>query len=130
MHPVAEIMRLRQGNRPIEDYVTDFLELAYQTPLDEVCLMLFFRGGLSEPLYSSMPEPNRTLIQYIEWALSMSGSSFAVGLAEEVQVLQVGFIEPVLLTCSAESALHVSHIDPALHMFSIEPALHERLPPN
>ena len=96
--------------------------------------MLFFRGELSEPLYSSMPEPNGTLIQYIEWALSMSGSSFSVGLAEEVQVLHVGFIEPVLLTCSTKSALHERFAEPtlredpaelALQMSLVEPTLQE-----
>lgn len=46
MHLGAQLMCLRQGGRPIEDYVMDFVELAHLTNMDEVCLMIFFRGGL------------------------------------------------------------------------------------
>ncbi len=41
----------------------DFLELVHVTHLDEICLMILFRGGLSEPLSSimSLHDPNWTL---------------------------------------------------------------------
>ncbi len=42
MNPVTQLMRLRQGNQPIERYVVDFIELAHLSSLDEVCLMIFF----------------------------------------------------------------------------------------
>ncbi|KAK9969758.1 hypothetical protein ABG768_027907, partial [Culter alburnus] len=85
MNPSAQLIGLRQGDRSIEDYVLDFIELAPLTCFDELCLMTFFRGGLSEPLSSIMPihEPNGTLEQYIELALLLSGSPFTVGVAEE-----------------------------------------------
>ena len=78
-------MRLRQGDRPIEEYVMDFLELARLTGMDEQCLMIFFRGGLSEPLSSFMPlhDPHETLEHYIDLALLLSGSSFTVGVKEK-----------------------------------------------
>lgn len=49
MNPAAQIMRLCQEDLPIEDCVQDFIELAYLTTLDTVCLMIFFleRGYLS-----------------------------------------------------------------------------------
>ncbi len=78
-------MFLRQGTNSIEDYVVDFLELAHLTHLDEICLMIFFRGGLSEPLSSIMPlhDSNWTLDNYSDIALQLSGSPFTVGIAEE-----------------------------------------------
>ncbi len=79
-------MLLRQGTRSIEDYVVDFLELAHLTHSDEICLMIFFRGGLSEPLSSIMPlhDPNWTLEKYIDTALQLSGSPFKMGATEEL----------------------------------------------
>ncbi len=84
MDPAVRMMFLRQGTRSIEDYVVDFLELAHLTHLDELCLMIFFRGGLSEPLSSIMPlhDPNWMLESYIDVALQLSGSPFTVGIAE------------------------------------------------
>ncbi len=85
MDPVVKLMLLRQGTRSIEDYVADFLELAHLTQFDEICLMIFFRGGLSEPLSSIMQlyEATWTLEKYSDIALQLSGSPFTVGVADE-----------------------------------------------
>ncbi len=85
MNPAAQIICLRQEERPIEDYVKDFINLAHLTSLDTVCLMIYFRGGLSEPLSLIMPlhDPHWTLDFYIDLALQLSGSPFTVGIAEE-----------------------------------------------
>ncbi len=66
MNPAVKMMFLRQGTRSIEDYVVDSLELAHMTHLDEICLMIFFRGGLSEPLSSiiQLHDPIWTLENY------------------------------------------------------------------
>ncbi len=84
MDPAVKMMFLRQGTRSIEDYVVDFLELAHLTHLDDLCLIIFFRGGLSEPLSSIMPlhDPNWMLESYIDVALQLSGSPFTVGITE------------------------------------------------
>ncbi len=80
-----KMMFLRQGTRSIEDYVVDFLELAHLTQLDDLCLIIFFRGGLSEPLSSIMllHDPNWMLEKYIDIALQLSGSPFTVGIVEK-----------------------------------------------
>ncbi len=85
MDPAVKMMLLRQGTRSIEDYVADFLELAHLTQFDEICLMIFFQGGLSEPLSSIMPqyEATWTLEKYSDIALQLSGSPFTVEVAEE-----------------------------------------------
>ncbi len=84
MNPAVKLMLLRQGTRSIEDYVVDFLELAHLTHTDKICLMIFFQGGLSEPLHSIMPlhDPNWTLEKYIDTALQLSGSPVTVGPME------------------------------------------------
>ncbi len=86
MNPAVRLMLLRQGTRSIEDYVVDFLELAHLTHTDKICLMIFFHGGLSEPLHSIMPlhDPNWTLEKYMDTALQLSGSPFMVGATEEL----------------------------------------------
>ncbi len=80
-----KMMFLHQGTRSIEDYIVDFLELAHMTHLDEICLLIFFQGGLSEPLSSIMPlhGPNWTFENYIDMAIQLSGSLFTVGIADE-----------------------------------------------
>ncbi len=81
MNPAVRLMLLRQGTRSIEEYVADFLELAHLTRLDELCLMIFFRGGLSEPLSSIMPlhEATWTLEEYSDLALKTEWLSFHRG---------------------------------------------------
>ncbi|XDV44916.1 hypothetical protein PO909_013129 [Leuciscus waleckii] len=98
--PDVQIIRLRQENRAIEDYVTEFLELAHLAQMSTQCLMIFFRGGLSEPLRSLMPEPDphRSLERYVDLALLWSSSLFTVG--EEEKKLP----EPAV---SPQTALHV-----------------------
>ncbi len=108
-------MLLRQGTRSIEDYVADFLELAHLTPFDEICLMIFFRGGLSEPLSSIMPlyEATWTLEKYSDIALQLSGSPFNVGVAEEENNCPVVTFTPK--TC------HKMAADPESHNRSAKP---------
>ncbi|XDV51933.1 hypothetical protein PO909_020725 [Leuciscus waleckii] len=98
--PDVQILRLRQENCAIEDYVTEFLELAHLAQMSTQCLMIFFRGGLSEPLRSLMPEPDPhgSLERYVDLALLWSGSLFTVG--EEEKKLP----EPAV---SSQTVLHV-----------------------
>ncbi len=108
-------MVLCQGTRSIEEYVADFLELAHLTQLDEICLMIFFRGGLSEPLSSIMPlhEATWTLEEYSDLALKLSGSPFTVGVAEEENHSPIG-------TSTAETC-HKMAADPEPHNSPAKP---------
>lgn len=85
MNPAAQLMCLHQGDRPIEDNVMDFVELAHLTSMDEMCHMIFFGGGLAEPLQSIMPlhDPNWTVEIYIDLPLQLSGSAFTVGVVDK-----------------------------------------------
>ncbi|KAL0192160.1 hypothetical protein M9458_010456, partial [Cirrhinus mrigala] len=55
MDPASRLFRLRQGNRPIEDYVTDFCELCYLVPFNDVALKDIFHYGLDDPIQSCLP---------------------------------------------------------------------------
>ncbi len=109
------MMLLRQGTRSIEEYVADFLELAPLTQLDEICLIIFFRGGLSEPLSSIMPlhEATWTLEEYSDLALKLSGSPFTVRVAEEENHSPIG-------TSTAETC-HKMATDPEPHNSPAKP---------
>ncbi|KAI2647937.1 Mucin-1 [Labeo rohita] len=82
-NPAAQIMFLKQGERSVEEYVMDFNTLARQTTMSDLCLMIFFRGRLSEPFGSVMPlhQPHWTITQYLNIALQISSSSLTVGVA-------------------------------------------------
>ncbi len=61
-------------------YARDFVGVARQSAKEEACLMLFFWGGLAEPFKSQMPywHPEASLEEYINLALSLSGSAFGM----------------------------------------------------
>ncbi len=115
MNPAVRLMILRQGTRSIEEYVADFLELAHLTRLEELCLMIFFRGGLSEPLSSIMPlhEATGTLEEYSDLALRLSGSPFTVGVAEEENLPPIG--------TSTSEPCHKMAADPESHNSPAKP---------
>lgn len=48
MNPAACLLRLRQGNRAIEDYVADFCKLCYQVDFNDTALKDIFRFGLTK----------------------------------------------------------------------------------
>ncbi|KAL0147810.1 hypothetical protein M9458_056887 [Cirrhinus mrigala] len=85
MDPASRLFHLRQGNRPVEDYVIDFCELCYLVTFNDVALKDIFRVGLNDPICSCLPggKIHWSLEQYIDYALRLSGSSFTVGIADE-----------------------------------------------
>ncbi|KAL0194492.1 hypothetical protein M9458_012788, partial [Cirrhinus mrigala] len=70
------LVKLRQGNRPIEQYVLDFCEL---------CHLVDFNESLRKDISSKMPSRHRhwSLIRYIEYALLLARSAFTVGIAND-----------------------------------------------
>ncbi|KAL0152492.1 hypothetical protein M9458_052215 [Cirrhinus mrigala] len=85
MNPGDRLVRLRQGNRPIEDYVEDFCAMCYKVDFNETFLKDIFRYGLRKDLSSFMPHntPHWTLERYIDFALRLAGSPITVGVAVE-----------------------------------------------
>ncbi len=85
MNPVVDLLSLRQGNRPLEDYMEDFCHLCHVVGFNDVVLKGIFCNGLKDCLKDLMPNSNgsATLEEYIDFALLLSGSSFTVGIADE-----------------------------------------------
>ncbi|KAL0173334.1 hypothetical protein M9458_033645, partial [Cirrhinus mrigala] len=85
MDPASHLFCLRQGNRPIEDYVVDFCKLCHLVNFNDVALKDIFRAGLSHPIRSGLPggKIHWSLEQYIDFALLLAGSPFTVGIADE-----------------------------------------------
>lgn len=78
---VFGLLCLRQGNRTIENYVVDFLELSWYVDFNED----IFCVGLNEPIHSQMPggKIDFSLAEYIDYALLLSGSSFTAGTMDK-----------------------------------------------
>ncbi|KAL0181756.1 hypothetical protein M9458_024162, partial [Cirrhinus mrigala] len=85
MDPASRLFRLRQGNQPFEDYVTDFCEQCSLVTFNDVALKDIFCHGLNKPIRSYLPggKIHWSLEQYIDYALRLNGSPFTVGIADE-----------------------------------------------
>ncbi len=78
MSPAGKLPNVRQGDWRIEEYARDFMGVARRSAMEKACLMITFWGGLGEPFRSCMPywNPEDSLEDYINLALSLSGSAF------------------------------------------------------
>ncbi len=85
MDPFDQLLDLRQGSSSIEEYITQFCELSYGIPFDDVVLKDIFRFGLSEPIKSWLPEGkfNCSLKDFMDYTLLCAGSLFTMGVADE-----------------------------------------------
>ncbi len=85
MEAFNQLLDLKQGSLPIEEYVTRFYEISCKVPFDEVAFKDIFRFGLNEPIKSCLPAGrfNCSLKDFIDYALLCAGSSLTVGVSEE-----------------------------------------------
>ncbi|XP_051547616.1 uncharacterized protein LOC127437025 [Myxocyprinus asiaticus] len=120
MNPADLLLRLRQGNRPLEDYVEDFCGLASQVDFNEVALKDCFRFGLNESISFLMPggHSSLSLAQYIDLALRFIGSPFTV--------VEVDAEPEFHVMAAAEPEFHVmAAAEPEFHVkAAAEPEFH------
>ncbi|KAI2655281.1 hypothetical protein H4Q32_017648 [Labeo rohita] len=85
MDPASRLIQLRQGNRPIEQYVMGFCELCHLVDFKDSFLKDIFFFGLDKNISHKMPGHHRhwSLVHYIDFALLLSGSAFTVGMADD-----------------------------------------------
>ncbi len=85
MGPAGKLINIRQGEGSIEEYAGRFWEVARRSATEKTCLLVFFWGGLAEPLRARMPywNPEESLEGYLNLALRLSGSAFRVESAAE-----------------------------------------------
>ncbi|XP_051517792.1 uncharacterized protein LOC127419966 isoform X2 [Myxocyprinus asiaticus] len=76
----VRILLLKQGDRPVEDHVREFLELANLVHYPDRSLVVFFRTGMNSALKELMPpaDPHWTLCEYVEKALEHCSSHYTV----------------------------------------------------
>ncbi len=87
--PGMDITRLllafEQGTRSLEDYVHEYLDLAYFSDFPDCVLIDFFCEGINQTLKSKLitEGPRSSLIEFMDYALLSVSSSFTVGVTEE-----------------------------------------------
>ncbi len=85
MDPFDQLLDLRQESSSIEECITQFCELSYRIPFDNVVLKYLFHFGLSEPIKSWLRAGkfNCSLKDFMDYTLLCAGSLFTVGVADE-----------------------------------------------
>ncbi len=79
------LLALEQGTRSLEDYIQEYLSIAYYSDLPDCLLIEFFCKGINQPLMSKLrcEGPRSSLCQFMDYALLCVGSPFTMGVAEE-----------------------------------------------
>ncbi len=79
------LLALKQGTRSLEDYIQEYLNVAYYSDLPDCVLIDFFCEGINQPLKSrlTLEGPRSSLSDFMDYALLTVGSAFTVGVAEE-----------------------------------------------
>ncbi|KAL0177061.1 hypothetical protein M9458_025955, partial [Cirrhinus mrigala] len=85
MDPVISFALRAQGNRSLEDHIQDFLDIVQYSDFPDCALMDLFSHGLNEPIRTMLivSGPRGSLIEFLDFALLLTGSSFTVGSVEE-----------------------------------------------
>ncbi len=79
------LLALKQGTRSLEDYIQEYLSIAYYSDLPDCLVIEFFCEGINQPLMSKLRRegPRSSLCQFMDYALLCVGSPFTVGVTEE-----------------------------------------------
>ncbi|ROL50212.1 hypothetical protein DPX16_19016 [Anabarilius grahami] len=74
-----------QGTRSLEEYVKEYLDIAYHSDMPDCALIDFFCDGVNQPLQNKLRRegPRSSLSSFMDYALMTVGSLFTVGVAEE-----------------------------------------------
>ncbi len=96
------LLALKQGTRSLEDYIEEYLNVAYYSDLPDCVLIDFFCEGINQPLKSrlTLEGPRSSLSDFMDYALLTVGSAFTVGVAEE---------RNTALNCVITAALEHAH---------------------
>jgi len=78
-----------QGTRSLEEYVKQYLDIAYLSDLPDCALIDFFCDGVNQPLQNKLRRegPGSSFSSFMDYALLSVGSLFTVGVAEECDTM-------------------------------------------
>ncbi len=70
------LLALKQGPRSLENYIQEYLAIAYYSDLPDCLLIEFFCDGINQPLRSKLISegPRSSLCQLMDYALLCVGS--------------------------------------------------------
>ncbi len=79
------LLALEQGLRSLEDYIREYLEIAYYSDLPDCVLVDFFCEGINQllKLRLTLEGPRSSLSDFMDYALITVGSAFTVGVTGE-----------------------------------------------
>ncbi len=79
MGPAGKLVNIRQADGSIEEYAGHFWEVACRSAKENICLLVFFWGGLAEPFKSRMPYwvPEELLADSGPWAHAVCSGPWA-----------------------------------------------------
>ncbi len=77
------LLALKQGLRSLEDYIREYLEIAYYSDLTDCVLIDLFCEGIDQLLKSqlTLDDLHSSLSDFMDYALMTVGSAFTVGVA-------------------------------------------------
>ncbi len=78
------LLALEQGLRSLEDYIREYLEIAYYSDLPDCVLIDLFCEGIDQPLKLrlTLDGPRSSLSDFMDHALMTVGSAFTVGVTQ------------------------------------------------
>ncbi len=79
------LLALEQGTRSLEDYIQEYLNIAYYSDLPDCVLIDVFCEGVNQPLKSKLIHEGQhsSPSSFVDYALLTVGSLFTVLIAEE-----------------------------------------------
>ncbi|ROK82362.1 hypothetical protein DPX16_4017 [Anabarilius grahami] len=107
-----------QGTRSLEEYVQEYLDIAYLSDLPDCALNDFFCDGVNQPLQNQLRREGQrsSLGSFMDYALLSVGSLFTVGVAEECDTM----VDHVMATAPRNTHQMAATITTATHHVSAD----------
>ncbi|ROL48357.1 hypothetical protein DPX16_20710 [Anabarilius grahami] len=92
------LLWVTQGTRSLEEYIKEYLDIAYCSDLPDCVLIDLFCDGLNQPLQTKLRRegPRSSLHCFLVYTLLTVGSPFTVGVAEECDTSSINVMAAVL----------------------------------
>ncbi|ROL52887.1 hypothetical protein DPX16_8450 [Anabarilius grahami] len=83
--PAVQLMWLEQGDRSLEIFLEDYLNLAHQTTFPDDCLCSFLLAGLNTSTSAQLfgEGPRGSFMEFVEWVLASCGSPLTAGPVDD-----------------------------------------------
>ncbi|KAI2645231.1 Filamentous hemagglutinin [Labeo rohita] len=113
------LFRLKQGQRSLEQNISEFLAISNYSDLPDCIIIEIFCDGVNEPLKVRLRREGlrSSLAAFMDFALMCVGSSFTVGVAEEQRDIAVtSAVQPARIKQSSVMSLLPYHSQTKLQL--------------